>query len=86
MPSVIYDGSYRAYDTATEWMGRRRATIDAANADAVRHNEGCESQGGYGSAIVVRRDENGIGSRCETLDGKTVWPPHGRGTGAVCWL
>lgn len=78
-------GIYRAYDTTTEWMGRPRATVEAAQADADRHNDGCASQGGYGSAIVVRRDEDGTGDRCETLDGETVWPPHGRSCGAVRW-
>lgn len=79
------NGIYRAYDTTTEWMGRTRATIDAAQADADRHNQSCVDQGGYGSALVVRRDEDGTGSRCETLNGETVWPQHGRGNGAVRW-
>jgi hypothetical protein len=79
------NGIYRAYDTTTEWMGRPRATAEAAQADADRHTRGCESQGGYGSAIVVRRDDGGTGDHCETLDGETVWPPHGRSSGAVRW-
>lgn len=77
--------NFKAYDTTTEWMGSARATEAEAQADADRHNEGCEAQGGYGSAIVVRRDEDGAGDRCETMDGEPVWPPHGRSTGAVRW-
>jgi hypothetical protein len=76
---------YRAYDSTTEWMGRPRETITQAQADALRHNVGCANQGGYGSAVVVRRDDGGTGSRCETLDGETVWPNHGRTSGAVRW-
>lgn len=79
------DKIYRAYDTTTEWMGRPRASVAAAHSDADRHNAGCLAQGGYGRAIVVRRDEEGRGDRCETLSGKTVWPPHGKSCGAVRW-
>lgn len=73
--------NYRAYDTTTEWMGRPRTTKEAAQADADRHNRGCAAQGGYGSAIVVLRD----GDRCQTVNGKAVWPPHGKSCGAVRW-
>ena len=75
------DGIYRAYDTTTEWMGRPRATEAAAQADADRHNRGCAKRGGYGSAIVIMRD----GDRCQTVDGETVWPPHGFSNGAARW-
>lgn len=73
---------YRAYDTVTEWRGRPRETVAEAEADAREHDAGCAAQGGYGSAIVVRRD----GSRCATLDGEPVWPPHGQSCGAVEWF
>lgn len=46
---------YRAYDTTTEWRGPSRSTVDAAQADADRHNGGCIDQGGYGRAVVVVR-------------------------------
>ena len=72
---------FRAYDTLTEWMGPERETEFAAKRDAYLHNKGCAKQGGYGSAIVVRRDDG----RCAYLDGSSVWPPHGRTTGAVRW-
>lgn len=80
--------SFRAYDTTTEWSGPPRATIEEAEADAAAHNEGCESQGGYGSAIVCRRDPEAP-SRLETEeDGEwvSVWPPHGRSNGAARWV
>lgn len=75
---------YRAYDTTTEWMGPVRDTWEAASEDARAHNEGCASQGGYGSAIVVREDPRAPG-RCVGLDGESVWPPFGRSHGAVRW-
>lgn len=75
---------FRAYDTTTEWMGQVRETETQAHGDAIRHNKGCAAQGGYGSAIVVRPDPEAPG-RCVDLDGATVWPPHGRGNGAVRW-
>ena len=73
---------YRAYDTITEWMGRDRNSPEKASADAEVHNAGCAKQGGYGSAIVVTDDGDG---RCVDLDGNYVWPPYGRGCGAVRW-
>lgn len=77
---------YRAYDTTTEWMGEARPTIDAADRDAKRHNDGCAKQGGYGSAIVVTQsDPSDTWPTCVDLEGKTVWPPHGRTSGAVRW-
>lgn len=75
---------YRAYDTTTEWSGPVRSTIEAAEADADRHNRGCAKQGGYGSAIVVTRDPDSE-TRLVDLDGASVWPPHGRSTGAARW-
>ena len=72
---------YRAYDTTTEWSGRPRTSAAEAWSDADRHNKGCERQGGYGSAIVVMRDDN----RLANLDGSPVWPPHGRSCGAAWW-
>lgn len=72
---------YRAYDTTTEWMGPIRTALSTAKRDAEQHDDGCVSQGGYGSAIVVRE----VDGRCVTLDGEYVWPPHGRSTGAVRW-
>jgi hypothetical protein len=74
---------YRAYDTTTEWSGPVRATIEAAQRDATRHNSGCEEQGGYGSAVVVQRLDGG--GRLADLDGQAVWPPHGRTSGAARW-
>jgi hypothetical protein len=73
--------NYRAYDTTTEWQGSPRATIELAQRDADRHNDGCARQGGYGSAIVAVRD----GGRLATINGGTIWPPHGRGCGAARW-
>lgn len=78
------DGSYgefRAYDTVTEWQGVHRHREDEAKRDAEAHNEACVRQGGYGSAVVVRRD----GDRCVDLEGKAVWPPYGRTMGAARW-
>lgn len=75
---------FRAYDTTTEWMGLPREIQAAAQADADEHNDGCAKQGGYGSAIVVQRDPDAPG-RCVDLEGRAVWPPHGRSTGAVRW-
>lgn len=75
---------YRAYDTVTEWMGRVRNTVERAELDAERHNEGCAAQGGYGSAIVVRPDPE-CPNRCVDMDGEEVWPPHGCSTGTVRW-
>lgn len=72
---------YRAYDTTTEWSGPVRDSVEAAERDAQRHNDGCAAQGGYGSAIVVANDDG----RLVTLDGEYVWPPHGRTTGAAIW-
>jgi hypothetical protein len=74
---------FRAYDTVTEWSGPVRATEAEAEKDADRHDAYCVRQGGYGSAIVVRRTD---GDRLETVDGKTVWPPHGRTSGAARWV
>lgn len=76
---------YRAYDTCTEWSGPIRATPEAAEADAGRHDAGCEQQGGYGSTIIVTEDPECPG-RLVDLDGVPVWPPHGRATGAAQWL
>lgn len=76
--------AYRAYDTCTEWSGPVRSTLAAAQRDATRHNDGCAKQGGYGSAIVVTRLDGG--DRLATLGGRTVWPPHGRTTGAARWV
>lgn len=73
---------YRAYDRTTEWSGPIRQSVSAALADAARHNRGCAGQGRYGSAIVALRD----GNRLQTLEGATVWPPHGRTSGAARWL
>lgn len=82
----LSDRRYRAYDTTTEWMGEARPTIDAADRDAKRHNDGCAKQGGYGSAIVVTQsDPSDTWPTCVDLEGKTVWPPHGRTPGAVRW-
>lgn len=82
----LSDRRYRAYDTTTEWMGEARPTIDAADRDAKRHNDGCAKQGGYGSAIVVTQsDPSDTWPTCVDLEGKTVWPPHGRTSGAVRW-
>jgi hypothetical protein len=75
--------AYRAYDTCTEWSGPVRSTAVAAQRDADRHNDGCGGQGGGGSAIVVTRLE---GDRLATPSGRTVWPPHGRTTGAARWV
>lgn len=75
---------YRAYDTITEWMGKARTSMERAEKDALAHNKGCARQGGYGSAIVVQRDPECPG-RCVDLDGKPVWPAHGRSTGTVRW-
>lgn len=75
---------YRAYDTTTEWMGRVRSTEEAAYRDVDSHNRGCEKQGGYGSAIVVKRDPDAE-DRCVNLAGQPVWPPHGRSCGSVRW-
>ena len=72
---------FRAYDTVTEWSGPPRSSSVAAERDASDHNDGCAAQGGYGSAIAVQNCDG----RLETLDGETVWPPHGRSTGAARW-
>ncbi len=76
--------AFRAYDTTTEWMGPARETAEAAEADARTHNGGCASQGGYGSAIVVQRDPETPG-RCVDMEGRPVWPAHGRSAGTVRW-
>ena len=60
-------------------------TVAEALRDCNRHNRGCARQGGYGSAIVVQRDPDAEG-RLVDLDGKTIWPPHGRGAGAAEWV
>lgn len=56
--------------------------------DAEKHNEGCAKKGGYGSAVVVRRDPEAP-SRIVYADGEnvgeTVWPPSGRTNGAARW-
>jgi hypothetical protein len=72
---------YRAYDTGTQWLGRVRKTIAEAEADARWSNADYAAAGGYGSAIVVTEDSG----RCRDLCGEWVWPPHGRGCGAVRW-
>ena len=77
-------GLWRAYDTTTEWMAPARSALAFAEQDARRHNEGCELQGGYGSAIVVRPDPECPG-RCVDTDGSPVWPPHGQSCGSVRW-
>jgi len=83
VPTLLDDAPlYRAYDTSTEWSGPVHADADLAAADAAAHNEGCAEQGGYGSAIVVRRTDD---DRLEDLDGEPVWPPYGRGCGAAHW-
>ena len=83
-PAIARDGleigAYRAYDTVTE---RTSWVVDdpaAAKELADRQNAECAAVGRVGSAIVVRRGATG---HCETLDGHTVWPPHGRGRGPV---
>ena len=76
---------FRAYDTITEWSGPVRADRDKAQKDADRHNDGCARHGGYGSAIVVRQDPEAAG-RIIDLEGNSVWPPHGRSTGAARWM
>ncbi len=75
---------FRAYDTTTEWSGPTRSTVEQAERDVQRHNDGCARQGGYGSAIVVTRDRDAP-SRLADLDGRTIWPPHGRSNGAARW-
>lgn len=75
---------YRAYDTTTEWMGAPCASVADAQRAADEHNDGCLSQGGYGRAIVVQRNPDAPG-RCIDLEGRTVWPPHGRSSGAARW-
>ncbi|HZL95499.1 MAG TPA: hypothetical protein VFB99_17720 [Vicinamibacterales bacterium] len=75
---------YRAYDLTTAWMGVTRLSVTAAQGDAESHNDGCAKHGGYGRAIVVQRNPEAPG-RCIDLDGRDVWPPHGRSTGAVRW-
>lgn len=77
----VRSGIYRAYDRLTEWSGPVSTTVGDAQADAERHNAGCSSQGGYGSARVALRD----GDRLQDLNGATIWPPHGRGCGAARW-
>lgn len=72
----------RAYDVVTGWSGPARETEAQAQADAEAHNAGCICQGGYGAAIVVRRD----GDRLQTLDGRPVWPPDGQTHGAAQWV
>lgn len=78
----------RAYDTTTEWSGPVRNSIGEAWDDAERHNEACAKKGGYGSAVVVRRDPEAP-SRLVYADGEnvgeTVWPPSGRTNGAARW-
>lgn len=80
--TMTTNNEYRAYDTTTEWSGPVRTSVEAAERDAARHNDGCAKQGGYGSAIVVTR----AGNRLADLHGKTVWPPHGRSDGAARWV
>jgi hypothetical protein len=75
---------WRAYDLVSEWSGPVRESADEAERDASQHNAGCAAQGGFGSAIVVRPDPEAPG-RCVDLEGESVWPPHGRTTGAVRW-
>jgi hypothetical protein len=75
---------YRAYDVITEWLGPVRDSAARAEGDAGRHNDGCARRGGYGSAIVVTRDPE-CEDRCVDLEGRSVWPPHGRGCGSVRW-
>lgn len=73
---------FRAYDKVTEWSGPVRQTEAAAAADASRHNRSLAAQGGYGSAIVAVNDDG----RLRDLDGRWIWPPHGRGCGAAEWV
>lgn len=81
--------NFRAYNTTTEWSGPPRAAMVEAEADADEHNEGCASQGGYGSAIACRRDPEAP-NRLEAYNGDgtwySVWPPHGRSNGAARWV
>lgn len=72
---------FRAYDKVTEWSGPVRQTEDAAWDDAERHNRSLSAQGGYGSAIVAGNDDG----RLRDLDGRWIWPPHGRSCGAARW-
>jgi hypothetical protein len=74
---------YRAYDQNTGWQGQPHKRIKGAMRDALLHNDGCAYQGGYGSAIVVTRDSDGF---LVTLEGKLIWPSHGRSNGAVRWI
>lgn len=64
---------YRAYHPTTEWSGPIRSTIAAA-----MHDARC-----VGGRIVVQRDDDGYLQR---LCGTTVWPPHGRSSGAAQWI
>lgn len=68
-----------AYDTTTEWQGPARERVEVARIDAQRHNNSCARQGGYGRAIVARV----VGGRLQTLEGETIWPPHGHSCGAA---
>lgn len=78
--------SYRAYDETTGWRGPIRATVAEATRDGDAHDEGCRAQGGYGSAQVIGRDpaspDYAVWVEGEQT-GETVWPRHGRSTGAV---
>lgn len=69
-----------AYDRITEWCGPVRSTRLDAIQDARRHNDGCRSQGGYGSADAFRVDSDGyITDDSE----RPVWPASGRTHGAA---
>lgn len=72
---------YQGYDTVTEWHGTPRKSLEQAQKDVKRHNRSMAAQGGFGSAIVGVRK----GKRLTTLDGRPIWPPHGRSTGSVRW-
>ena len=76
---------YRAYDKVTEWSGQVHHSVWRAQQDADRHNRGMRKQGGYGSAFVVQPHPEAEG-RLADLQGTTVWPPHGRGSGAARWI
>ena len=76
---------YRAYDELSEWMGGARLTCAAAERDVKNHDDDIAKAGGISLTIVVRRDDNGAGNRCEDMDGEPVYPLHGKCCGAVRW-
>lgn len=72
--------TYTTYGSVRGQCGHKHRTIEAAARCLSSDQAGCRAQGGYSDRAVCAVDEGGY---LADLEGRTVWPPHGRSSGAV---